>query len=121
MGVLSFDQGKMIACGEGVMLLTNDLKYDEYARQYHENQYEFNINYPRGKDTKNRPGFNYRILEMQSSRKSSIKKIGSNAIEKQKIFLMLNDKLINNFQLRNIPVNFLPNYDTFILFEKING
>ena len=33
-GVMSFDHGKMIACGEGGMILTNTKKYDEFVKQY---------------------------------------------------------------------------------------
>ena len=36
LGVLSFDQGKMIATGEGDMILTDNKNIDDYCRQYHD-------------------------------------------------------------------------------------
>ena len=33
-GVMSFDHGKMIACGEGGMVFTNNANYQRYLMQY---------------------------------------------------------------------------------------
>ena len=59
-GVMSFDHGKMIACGEGGMILTNNKKYAEFVSQYSDHGHENNPNLPRGKDNRIMPGFNYR-------------------------------------------------------------
>ena len=60
---MSFDHGKMIACGEGGMIFTNNKKYGEFISQYNEN----NPNLPRGRDRRIMPGFNYRLTEMQAA------------------------------------------------------
>ena len=49
LGVLSFDQGKMIATGEGGMILTDNKNIDDYCRQYHDHGHENNPNFPRGR------------------------------------------------------------------------
>ena len=64
-GVFSFDHGKMIACGEGGMVLTNNKNYAEFVSQYSDHGHENNPKLPRGKDTSTIYGFNYRITEMQ--------------------------------------------------------
>ena len=67
LGVLSFDQGKMIATGEGGMILTDNKNIDDYCRQYHDHGHENNPNFPRGRDTHKIYGFNYRMTEMQAA------------------------------------------------------
>ena len=52
---------------------------------------------------KKRPGFNYRMTEMQAAvGKVQLKKLDQMLIENKKRYCILNNKLINNFQLRDI-------------------
>ena len=66
-GVMSFDHGKMIACGEGGMVLTNNKNYADFVSQYSDHGHENNPNLPRGKDNRIMPGFNYRLTEIQAA------------------------------------------------------
>ena len=118
-GILSFDQGKMIATGEGGMILTNDIKIDKIAREYHDHGHENNTYLPRGRDTKTRPGFNYRMTEMQAAvGKVQLSKLNKMLLENKKRYNALNDILCKNYDLRHIHDNTQPNFDTFILFEE---
>ena len=66
-GVFSFDFGKIITTGEGGAILTNNFSYFRYCREYHDHGHENNIKFPRGRDTKSIPGFNYRLTELQAA------------------------------------------------------
>ena len=96
-GVLSFDQGKMIATGEGGMLLTNNYETDQYARQYHDHGHENNISLPRGRDNRTRVGFNYRMTEMQAA-------VGKVQLSKLNRMLYENKKDIR-FYIQNWKIN----------------
>ena len=118
-GVLSFDQGKMIATGEGGMLLTNNYETDQYARQYHDHGHENNISLPRGRDNRTRVGFNYRMTEMQAAvGKVQLSKLNRMLYENKKRYSILYSELEDKFKFRSVPKNNQPNYDTFILIEK---
>ena len=115
-GILSFDQGKMIATGEGGMILTNDNKIDDYCRQYHDHGHENNPNFPRGRDTHKIYGFNYRMTEMQAAvGKVQLNKLSKMLAENKKRAKILNDILINKYEFRSIPKNSLPTWDTVII------
>ena len=47
-GVFSFDHGKMIATGEGGMVLTNSFQYSEYIKSYIDHGHMNNPKFPRG-------------------------------------------------------------------------
>ena len=64
-GVFSFDFGKNITTGEGGMIITDNKNLDRIAREYHDHGHENNPKLPRGRDTKNKPGFNFRMTELQ--------------------------------------------------------
>ncbi len=65
-GTLSFDFAKNITTGEGGMIVTARRELFEAARAYHDHGHEYNPALPRGRDTRSRPGFNFRITEVQA-------------------------------------------------------
>ncbi len=65
-GVYSFDFAKNITTGEGGAVVTNSLPLFEKARAYHDHGHEYNLAVPRGKDTRSKPGFNFRMTEIQA-------------------------------------------------------
>ncbi len=115
-GILSFDQGKMIATGEGGMILTNYKEIDDYCRQYHDHGHENNPNFPRGRDTHKIYGFNYRMTELQAAvGKVQLNKLNNMLIENKNRAKKLTDILINKFEFRSIPKNSVPTWDTVII------
>lgn len=65
-GTFSFDFAKNLTTGEGGMVLTNDAELFQAARAYHDHGHEYNPSFPRGRDTRARPGFNFRLTEAQA-------------------------------------------------------
>lgn len=63
----SFDFGKIITTGEGGMITTDDDQIHNLAREYHDHGHENNPNLPRGRDSRNSSGFNYRMTEIQAA------------------------------------------------------
>ena len=119
MGVFSFDHGKILTTGEGGIILTNNLKLDKYAREYHDHGHENNPKFSRGKDTKTIYGFNYRMTEIQAViGKVQLKKLKYILKENKKRYEILHNKIKNKFEIRTNPKGSTPNYDTFIFFEK---
>ena len=118
-GILSFDQGKMIATGEGGMILTNNDSIDKYSREYHDHGHENNRRYPRGRDTKSTPGFNYRMTEMQAVvGKVQLNKLNRMLSANKERYDILEKTLKEKFELRKIPINSQPSWDTFIILEE---
>ncbi len=118
-GTFSFDFGKIITTGEGGMILTNNKKIYKYCKEYHDHGHENNPNFPRGKDTKSIYGFNYRMTELQGViGKVQLKKLNFLINENKKRYKKLLNIIQNKFEIRSIPRNTYPNYDTFIFFEK---
>jgi len=66
-GTFSFDHGKFLTTGEGGMVVTNDPDVFFRARCYSDHGHEDNPKFPRGEDTRSRPGFNYRMMELQGA------------------------------------------------------
>jgi 8-amino-3,8-dideoxy-alpha-D-manno-octulosonate transaminase len=66
-GIYSFDFAKNITTGEGGAIVTNDGALFERARAYHDHGHEYNRTVPRGKDTRTRSGFNFRMTEIQAA------------------------------------------------------
>jgi 8-amino-3,8-dideoxy-alpha-D-manno-octulosonate transaminase len=66
-GTFSFDHGKFLTTGEGGMVVTNDPDLFFRARCYSDHGHEDNPAFPRGEDTRSRPGFNYRMMELQGA------------------------------------------------------
>jgi 8-amino-3,8-dideoxy-alpha-D-manno-octulosonate transaminase len=63
----SFDFGKTITTGEGGMVTTDDVEVYRLASEYHDHGHENNPAFPRGRDTRRIPGFNYRMTELQAA------------------------------------------------------
>lgn len=66
-GIYSFDFAKNITTGEGGAIVTNKSEIFFESRALHDHGHEYNSNYPRGKDTRSSPGFNYRMTEIQAA------------------------------------------------------
>ena len=66
-GTYSMDIGKIITTGEGGIVVTNDETIYLKAREYSDHGHECNASVPRGEDTRNIWGFNYKITEMQGA------------------------------------------------------
>jgi 8-amino-3,8-dideoxy-alpha-D-manno-octulosonate transaminase len=66
-GTFSFDFGKALTCGEGGMVVSNNKQIYLRACEYSDHGHENNPNFPRGEDTRNRSGFNYRMMELQGA------------------------------------------------------
>lgn len=67
MGAFSFDYVKTLTTGEGGMVVTNDRKLYDLACSYHDHGHEHNPELPRGEDSHNITGFNYRMNELQGA------------------------------------------------------
>lgn len=67
MGIYSFDFAKTITTGEGGAIVTDDKELFSKARALHDHGHEYNPSFPRGKDTRSGPGFNYRMTELQAA------------------------------------------------------
>ena len=65
-GVFSFDHGKIITTGEGGLITTNNIKYYNFCRAYHDHGHKNLKNVSRGNDKFMTVGFNYRMTEMQA-------------------------------------------------------
>ncbi|WP_094229119.1 DegT/DnrJ/EryC1/StrS family aminotransferase [Methanolobus psychrotolerans] len=66
-GIYSFDFAKNITTGEGGAIVTNEIDVFNRSRALHDHGHEYNPNFPRGKDTRSSPGFNYRMTEIQAA------------------------------------------------------
>ena len=118
-GVASFDGGKIITCGEGGVILTNKKNIDKYSREYHDHGHENNPKLSRGKDTRQIYGFNYRMTEMQGVvGKIQLQKLDFIIEKNKKRFDKLNSIIKDKFEIRKVPKNSTPNFDTFVFFEK---
>lgn len=67
LGAFSFDFGKTLTTGEGGMIVTNSESLYRQCREYADHGHEQNSALPRGKDTHSRPGFNFRMMELQGA------------------------------------------------------
>jgi len=63
----SFDYFKTLTTGEGGMIATNNRDLYLRSSYYHDHGHEHNPNVPRGEDSKNMSGFNYRMNELQGA------------------------------------------------------
>ncbi len=120
-GVMSFDHGKMIACGEGGMVLTNNKNYADFISQYSDHGHENNPNLPRGKDNRVMPGFNYRLTEIQAAiGKVQLSKLEFMLKENKKRYDILKDCISPFYKIREELPFHQGSYDTFILNVKDN-
>ena len=117
-GVMSFDHGKMMTTGEGGMIFTNNYEIDKICREYHDHGHENNPDLPRGRDTRTKPGFNYRMTEMQAViGKVQLNKLNRMIIENKKRYDILFEVLSQKFKVRPCATLATGNMDTFILTE----
>ncbi len=118
-GVFSFDFGKNITTGEGGAILTNNQKYFQYCKEYHDHGHQLNPKFPRGMDTVNIFGFNYRMTEMQGAVGiAQIKKINFILKENKKRYKLLESSISSIFEIRRCIPNSTPSYDTFLFKVK---
>ena len=114
-GVMSFDFGKIITTGEGGCILTKNKKIIKFCKEYHDHGHELNPKYSRGLDTVSRPGFNYRMTEMQGAVGiAQLKKLNYILTENKKRYKVLEYYLKNKFKIRDMLKNSTSSYDTFL-------
>jgi len=119
-GVLSLDFGKTITTGEGGMILTNNSKYYNYCKQYHDHGHKNIKSLSRGNDKVSIAGFNYRMTELQGAiGKVQLKKLNSLLKDNEKKFKILRNN-IKNFNHREMPKYGESNFDNFIFYVKDN-
>ena len=71
--------------------------------------------FPRGKDPKRCVGFNYRMTELQGAiGKVQLSKLEKMLIDNEERYEILNKKLSETFNTRNIIKNAKPTFDTFM-------
>lgn len=118
-GVLSFDHGKNLTCGEGGLILTNSKNYRDYIASYSDHGHKLDSSVPRGRDIALMPGFNYRMTEMQAA-------VGSVQLSKLKRLISLHRErysilerdLATKFSIRSVShPSHIPSYDTFMLLD----
>jgi len=66
-GIFSFDYGKMLTCGEGGMIITNNEEIYKKVRGLSDHGHASNPNLPRGMDDFLGTGFNYKMTEIQGA------------------------------------------------------
>lgn len=66
-GAYSLDIGKIITTGEGGLVVTDDEAIYLKAREYSDHGHECNPGVPRGEDTRNIWGFNYKATELHGA------------------------------------------------------
>tara|TARA_B100001769_G_C22096990_1_gene591920 strand:- start:687 stop:1814 length:1128 start_codon:yes stop_codon:yes gene_type:complete len=119
-GVLSLDFGKTITTGEGGMILTNNRKYYNYCKQYHDHGHRNIKNLSRGNDKVSIAGFNYRMTELQGAiGKAQLKKLNPLLLDNEKKYMVIKEN-IQNFEHRWMSQNGKSNFDNFIFFIKNN-
>tara|TARA_B110000971_G_C19966964_1_gene480704 strand:+ start:204 stop:1349 length:1146 start_codon:yes stop_codon:yes gene_type:complete len=115
MGTFSFDYAKSITTGEGGMIVFNKKSDYFFAKEYHDHGHRNKKNTPRYKDGRSRPGFNYRMSEIQGAigieQLKKLDKIIRYQITLAKMFkINLKHKKIEFFIH---PKNSHPTYDAF--------
>ena len=119
LGIFSFDFGKTITTGEGGMIITNSKKLDKISREYHDHGHENNPKLPRGKDSKSKPGFNYRMTEMQGAIGNvQLKKLNFIIKKNKSRYKAFDNTLSNKYTRRSSVKNSISSFDTFIIFEE---
>jgi len=117
-GILSLDFGKTITTGEGGMILTNNVKFYNYCKQYHDHGHKNVKNLSRGNDKVSMVGFNYRMTELQGAiGKVQLKKLNFLLKDNQKKFMAIKNN-IKRFEHRWMTKNGKSNFDNFIFYVK---
>ena len=66
-GYFSFDSGKTITTGEGVMIITDEKTLYERVAEFSDHGHMHDDSVPRGKDPRRFPGLNYRMGEVNAA------------------------------------------------------
>lgn len=114
---ISLDFGKMVTCGDGGMLFTNNQRLFKLAEEYHDHGHMNNPKFPRGRDSHRIYGFNLRLTEVQAViAKEQLKKLNWMLAQNKKHyeFLQKNLSKIAGLEFRVIPKQCIPSYDTLI-------
>ncbi len=120
-GIYSLDIGKIITCGEGGLLVTDNEEVYLKAREYSDHGHEQNPDFPRGEDTRRFWGFNYKITEIQGAvGLAQLKKLDY-ILKKQKenksrIKQAISD--ISNIEFRELPDSDGDASDALIFFAE---
>jgi len=120
-GIYSLDIGKIITCGEGGLLVTNNEEVYLRAREYSDHGHEQNPDFPRGEDTRKAWGFNYKITELQGAvGLAQLKKLsyilGKQKENKLRIKQAISD--ISNIEFRELPDSDGDASDVLIFFVE---
>ena len=118
-GVMSLDFGKNITSGEGGLIFTDNENYYKIMKQYTDHGHILNPNYPRGADDYGKPGFNFRMTEIQGAiamvQIDKLDKIMEMNYNRYKILDTIEDKLIKKIKIyENVKLS----YDTFIIIVE---
>lgn len=115
MGTFSFDYAKSITTGEGGMIVFNNKSDYIFAKEYHDHGHKNKRNIPRYKDGRTRPGFNYRMSEIQGAIGIEQLKKLDKIIKYQKILAEMFKKRLKNKKIEFFihPKDSYPTYDAF--------
>jgi 8-amino-3,8-dideoxy-alpha-D-manno-octulosonate transaminase len=119
-GVFSLDFGKNITSGEGGLIFTDNFEYYKIMKHYTDHGHVLNPNYPRGADDFGKPGFNFRMTEIQGAiAQVQIDKLDYILQENKKRYNLL-QKNITNKKIKNILIyeDVTLSYDTFVFFVE---
>lgn len=118
-GAFSLDFGKVITCGEGGVVATNDEEVYKLAREYHDHGHENDPSLPRGRDTHRVHGFNYRLTEIQAAiANAQLRKLDGLVAANRRNYARIEQALadVDGVVLRRIPEPCTPLCDT-LMFE----
>ncbi len=118
-GAFSLDFGKVITCGEGGIVATNDEEVYRLAREYHDHGHENAPGLPRGRDTHRIHGFNYRLTEIQAAiAQAQLQKLDGLVAANRANYAILEAALagVDGVTLRRVPEGCTPLCDT-LMFE----
>ena len=120
-GIYSLDFAKVITCGEGGVLVTDNKEIYLKAREYSDHGHECNPNVPRGEDTRRYWGFNYKMMELQGALGLAQLKKLDYILERQrenKKKIKEGIKDIKNIEFRELPDREGDAGDTLIFFVE---
>lgn len=122
-GIFSLDFAKTITTGEGGLIISNNEYLLQKAREYHDHGHQNNPNLPRGLDSREIPGMNFRMTEIQGAiGLAQLKKLDYIISKNREIYSLIEKnldlKIYHKFRLSHDPEGEL--CDTFIIqFESV--
>jgi 8-amino-3,8-dideoxy-alpha-D-manno-octulosonate transaminase len=117
-GAFSLDMGKVITCGEGGVVTTDDEELHKLAREYHDHGHENNPDLPRGRDPRRIHGFNYRLTELQGAiATAQLRKLDGLVAANRRNYEAIESPLrdVDALAFRRIPDGCEPLADTLII------